>query len=216
MAAKINYEFKDLELYKLALTHSSASQEQNNERLELLGDAVLDLIVTEYIYAEYPDSGEGELAQMRAGVVSSESLAGVGVELELGSELILGRGEKKNGGQLRPSNLADAVEAVIAAIYLDGGMEAIRPLVLEWLESRILESASNPGREDYKSRLQELLTRLSFDMPYYSVTSEGPDHQKLFSAIVEVEGKKMGSGQGPTKRAAEQLAAMQAYKELSN
>ena len=183
----------------------------SNERLEFLGDAVLGLIVTDHIFATYPLLPEGELAKVRASVVNSEALAEVAIELDLGSALRLGKGEDASGGREKPSILADAMEAVIGAVYLDGGYHAAATLVMRLLGARITEGAAGPGGQDYKTRLQELAARRFETLPRYDVTDEGPDHSKRFFASVSVGGKLLGRGEGRSKKQAEQGAARQAW-----
>ncbi|GAC1532438.1 MAG: hypothetical protein NVS3B12_10170 [Acidimicrobiales bacterium] len=186
----------------------------SNERLEFLGDAVLGLVVTDYIFATYPLLPEGELAKVRASVVNSEALAEVATELDLGSALRLGKGEDASGGREKPSILADAMEAVIGAVYLDGGYDAAATLVMGLLGGRIEEGAAGPGGQDYKTRLQELAARRFETLPRYEVTDEGPDHSKRFFASVSVGGTAFGRGEGRSKKQAEQGAARQAWHAL--
>lgn len=189
--------------------------EESNERLEFLGDSVLGLIVTEHVYRGYPELPEGELAKVRASVVNSEALAEVAMELDIGPSLLLGKGEDASGGREKPSILADAMEAIIGAVYLDGGWEAASRLVLGLLGDRIVEAAAGPGGQDYKTRLQELTARTFDQLPRYHVDDEGPDHAKHFSATVMVGGIPRGKGQGRSKKQAEQAAARAAWTDLA-
>ncbi len=203
-----------------AATHRSWCAEtagyESNERLEFLGDAVLGLIVTDHVYRNYPELPEGELAKVRAGVVSSAALAEVAVELGLGDALRLGRGEDSSGGRAKPSILADALEAVIGAVYLDGGWDAASALVLGCLATRIVESASGPGGRDYKTRLQELAAQRFERLPHYQVVDCGPDHAKHFVATVMVGEVLSGRGEGSSKKQAEQEAARMVWQVLED
>ncbi len=189
--------------------------EESNERLEFLGDAVLGMAVTDHIYGSYPYLAEGELAKLRASVVNSQTLADVAMELQVGDALLLGRGEDASGGREKPSILADAVEAVIGAVYLSRGWEPARLLVLELLGTRIEEAATGPGGGDYKTRLQELAASGSEEVPRYEVEDEGPDHAKWFRASVVLGGRRVGEGQGRSKKQAEQAAARMAWRVLT-
>jgi ribonuclease III len=214
----LGFKFRDTEVLDRALAHRSYCAEHSdtlsNERLEFLGDAVLGLIVTDYMFSEYPDMPEGELAKLRASVVNSEVLADVAREIRLGASLLLGKGEEATGGRDKPSILADAMEAMIAAVYLDGGWDAARKLVLRLLEPRIIEGASGPGGHDYKTRLQELATQTFEQLPRYQVRHEGPDHSKRFFATVMLRGEPWGTGEGRSKKHAEQAAARVAWRYL--
>jgi len=189
---------------------------QSNERLEFLGDAVLGLIVTDHLYRTYPGLPEGQLAQVRASVVNAEVLAEVAEEIDLGAALRLGKGEDASGGREKPSILSDAMEAVIGAVYLDGGWDAAAELVMRLLGDRITDGAAGPGGHDYKTRLQELSARVYDDLPRYRHTSEGPDHAKRFSATVSVDGVPVGRGDGRSKKQAEQAAARMAWHRLAS
>jgi ribonuclease-3 len=186
----------------------------SNERLEFLGDAVLGLVVTDHLFRTY-ELPEGELAKVRASVVNSAALAEVAEELDLGIALLLGKGEDASGGREKPSILADAMEAVIGAVYLDGGWEAAERLVMTLLGERIAEAAEGPGGQDFKTRLQELAARRFESLPRYEVTDEGPDHAKRFFATVAVAGVVSGNGEGRSKKQAEQAAARSAWTVLS-
>ena len=175
---------------------------------------MLGLVVTDHVYRTYPDLPEGELAKVRATVVSAAALAEVAAELDLGEAVLLGRGEDASGGREKPSILADAMEAVIGAVYLDGGWEAAAELVLGLLGDRIAEAAAGPGGQDYKTRLQELAARSFEALPEYQVVDEGPDHAKRFFATVVLGGERRGDGEGRSKKQAEQAAARRAWEAL--
>ena len=202
-----------------ALTHRSWCAEhpgdESNERLEFLGDAVLGVVVTDHLFSAFPDLPEGQLAKARAAVVSSTTLAEVGRELGIGLDLRLGKGEDASGGREKASILADAVEAVLGAMYLDGGVEPVRRLVLEQLSQRIDQAAERPGDKDYKTRLQEVAAHDGFTPPVYALTESGPDHHKRFHATVAVGGERLGAGTGTSKKEAEQKAARAAYERRS-
>ena len=202
-----------------ALTHRSWCAEhpgdESNERLEFLGDAVLGVVVTDHLFSAFPDLPEGQLAKARAAVVSSTTLAEVGRELGVGLDLRLGKGEDASGGREKPSILADAVEAVLGAMYLDGGVEPVRRLVLEQLSERIDQAAERPGDKDYKTRLQEVAAHDGLTPPVYALTESGPDHHKRFHATVAVGGERLGAGTGTSKKEAEQKAARAAYERRS-
>ena len=213
LESTLGYSFVDPEQLREALRHRSWVAETghgpSNERLEFLGDTILQLVVTDFIFAHYPDHPEGELVKLRASVVNNDVLFAVAEELGLGDQLTLGKGEESTGGRNRPSILADTMEAILGAVYLDGGLDPARRLVLRLWEERIRSAAVQPGRGDYKSRLQERLARQG-ERPIYSISEAGPDHQKLFTAVVSVNGTDCGTGTGRSKREAEQAAAHQA------
>jgi ribonuclease-3 len=188
---------------------------ESNERLEFLGDAVLGLVVTDHVFRTYPGLPEGQLAQVRAAVVNAGALAEVAEQLGLGRYLLLGKGEHASGGREKPSILADAMEAVIGAVYLDGGWAAAAELVMTLLGERITEAAAGPGGHDFKTRLQELAARRFDQLPRYEVRGEGPDHAKRFSAVVFLAGEEAGTGEGRSKKQAEQGAARMAWEKLS-
>ena len=188
---------------------------RSNERLEFLGDAVLGLVVTDHIFDVYPELPEGQLAKVRASVVNSATLAEVAAELRVGDALLLGKGEAASGGRNKPSILADAMEAIIGATYLDGGWGAARELVLRLLGDRILDAAAGPGGQDHKTRLQELASSRFGRLPSYSVVDEGPDHDKRFVATVVLDGRRWQGGVGRSKKQAEQAAAREAWTALA-
>ena len=175
---------------------------------------MLGLVVTDHIFRTYPDLPEGELAKVRATVVSAAALAEVAVDLELGDAMLLGKGEDASGGREKPSILADATEAVIGAVYLAGGWDAASELVMGLLGDRIAEAAAGPGGQDYKTRLQELAAREHEAMPEYAVVDDGPDHAKHFFATVSLKGVEYGVGEGRSKKQAEQAAARVAWEAL--
>lgn len=218
LCTRLGYHFEDLELLVLAVTHRSYSAEnpgaEPNERLEFLGDAVLGVVVTEHIFTAYPELPEGELAKLRASVVSAATLAAVAGDLDLGSVVRLGKGEAASGGSAKPSILADALEAVLGAVFLDGGLDAVRPLVLDLLDDRISTGAEGPGGQDFKTRLQELAARHFEQLPAYEVRDEGPDHEKRFFATVLLDGQPHGTGEGRSKKLSEQAAARSAWEVL--
>ena len=219
LADRLGWPFSDVTLLGRALAHRSwcaeVSGEESNERLEFLGDAVLGLVITDHVYRTYPGLPEGELAKVRASVVNSALLAEVAGELEIGSWLLLGKGEDASGGREKPSILADAMEAIIGAVYLDGGWAAASDLVLGLLGDHVAEAAAGPGGQDYKTRLQELAARTFDQLPRYLVDDEGPDHAKRFFATVHVGGVARGRGDGRSKKQAEQAAARAAWAVLA-
>ena len=211
LADRLGHRFDRPELLRLALTHRSWCAEhdddEDNERLEFLGDAVLGLVVTDHLYRDNVAMAEGGLAKARAAVVSSEALADTAADLGLGEALLLGKGEDATGGRTKRSILADALEAVIGAVYLDGGIDAVRRSVLPLLTSRIDAATAGPGDADHKTRLQELSAREFGHLPRYEVEGTGPDHDRQFSATVLIDGRARGEGRGRSKKEAEQAAA---------
>ena len=214
---RLGYRFTDLSLLELALTHRSWCAEHagstSNERLEFLGDAVLGMVVTQTLYERYRDLAEGDLAKTRAALVNAVTLADVGRSLDLGEVLRLGRGEDGSGGRNKPSLLADATEAVIGAVYLDGGIAAAEGLVGRLFGSRLDAEARNPGHTDFKTRLQEVMAARGLGRPVYEVTSSGPAHHTRFRAEVRA-GDVAGVGEGLSKKDAEQHAAEVACSAL--
>jgi ribonuclease-3 len=187
---------------------------RSNERLEFLGDSVLGIVITDHLFTTYPELAEGDLAKVRASVVSAAALSEVADELLLGDAMLLGKGEDGSGGREKPSILADALEAVLGVVYVEVGMDAARDLVLRLLLARTTEAATGPGGQDYKTRLQEIAARQFADQPAYEVTDQGPDHAKHFFAEVRVDGAVRGRGQGRSKKQAEQAAARDAWQRL--
>ncbi len=212
--ARLGHEFADGELLGRSLTHRSWCAEHagysSNERLEFLGDAVLGVCVTDRIFALLPDAGEGQLSRVRAGVVCAPALADMAVELGVGEVLLLGKGEAASGGRERPSILADAMEAIIGAVYLDGGMVAARTLVDALVEPRL----ASAGAPDDKSRLHELVAREPARRIRYEIDDQGPEHDKIFRAVVFLDEDPFGTGTGRSKKQAEQAAARQAWQQL--
>ncbi len=212
---KLGYKFNNINLLKNALTHSSYANEvrngfSSNERLEFLGDSVLSIVVSDYIYKHYPNMPEGELTKLRASLVCEKSLCTFSRELELGSYLMLGKGEDKGGGRERDSILADAFEAVLAAIYLDGGMEPARRHVMNFV-LRELKHTDDEVFKDYKTALQEIIQRNPEESITYILTDEsGPDHDKSFTVEVRLNSNVIGKGTGKNKKRAEQMAAKEA------
>ena len=215
---KLGYAFRDPSLLENALTHSSCANEsrgklQSNERLEFLGDSILGMVVAEHLYRNHPDLPEGELTRTRAALVCEESLVEVAHELDLGSHLRLGKGEEAGGGRNRPSIRADAVEAVLAAVYLDGGIGSARKIIQKYILTREVSSLS--GIRDFKTALQELVQRESGQVLKYRLTGEsGPDHDKRFFVEVDLNGAPIGNGAGHSKKEAEQMAAKAAIQKL--
>ncbi len=210
----LGYGFKNEALLRLALTHPSCGAE-NNQRLEFLGDAVLELYISEILYRRYSDFDEGTLTSRRAALVCERTLALLARALDLGGYLILNPGEERTGGREKPSVLADAVEALLAAVYLDGGQEAARAVVARLFqnENELLSWQS----EDHKGELQSYTQARGLPMPEYAVISEsGPDHSKSFTVSVSVSGRELGRGTGGSKKAAEKAAARAALRELNS
>lgn len=212
---KIGYKFKNEALLENALSHSSYANEkrtQSNERLEFLGDSVLSLVTAEYLFGHYSHIPEGELTKLRASLVCEQALYSFAKSIELGEHLLLGKGEKLTGGDKRPSILADAFEAVIAAVYLDGGYEAAKKHILSFIVPEIEQK--RPAKfEDYKTLLQEIIQQNPDEMVEYRVTNEsGPDHNKTFTVEVTLNHNVIGVGVGKSKKDAEQKAASEALK----
>ncbi|HIU36612.1 MAG TPA: ribonuclease III [Candidatus Fimenecus excrementigallinarum] len=211
---KLGYTFQNPALLTRALTHSSYANEQNapgdNERLEFLGDSVLGFITAEYLFSEHKGVPEGELTRLRAYAVCEKSLDVYAKQLGLGEFLLLGKGEERTGGRTRASVLSDAFEAVIAAMYLDGGMEAVKPFVLRYVGPYV---EAKPVFRDYKTTLQEVTQQNPGETLEYVVVSEsGPDHDKHFTVEVHLNSNVLGRGSGPSKKKAEQAAARQALE----
>ena len=215
---KIGYHFRDRELLQTALTHSSYANEkhgdaQSYERLEFLGDSILGLVTAEFLYTHEPRLPEGRMTRLRAELVCEVSLHKTALELGLGRYMRLGRGEEHTGGRERPSILADMVEAIIAALYLDSGMEEARRFIMARI-LRDVEFGDSHRSADYKTRLQELVQRKSNQVINYRLTKEsGPDHDKTFTFEVLINGTVSGEGSGKTKKEAEQMAARKALED---
>ena len=219
LSARLLHDFADPALLTLALTHRSFCAEhdntESNERLELLGDAVVGLAVTDHLFHSLPDRDEGTLAKIRSSVVSEPALAEVAQQIGLGDAVLLGRGEMLSGGRSKPSILADAFEAVIGALYVDAGFETAAATVVRLLGPHIEAATVGPGGHDYKTRLQELTARRFERTPTYVLTSSGPDHGKRFHATVVIDHEALGTGVGTSKKRAEQEAARAAWDALT-
>lgn len=214
---KLGYNFKNIDLLITALTHSSYANENGdysmcNERMEFLGDSVLSIIVSEYIFKNLPDLPEGKLTRLRASLVCEKTLCGFSNQIELGKYLRLGHGEIQNKGNERPSILADAFEALLAAIYLDGGRKAAQKFVLPFILAKI-DDSDDDGYKDYKTLLQEVVQKNPEERLTYRLAAEaGPDHDKVFTAEVFINSNLIGTGVGHSKKKAEQEAARQALE----
>ena len=215
----IGYQFHDISLLQNALSHSSYANERwhnslmSNERLEFLGDSILGMVVAEYLYRTFPDRPEGELTRMRADMVCEKTLAAVAGRIDLGRHLLLGNGEEQGGGRTRNSILADAVESVIAASFLDGGMEAARTFIQKFILVEV--PVKKLHNMDYKTSLQELVQQKKNQVLTYTLVGEsGPDHNKQFDVEVRLNGKVVGVGSGSSKKRAEQEAAHTAMETL--
>ena len=219
---KLNYTFRNPALLEEALNHSSYANEhraahlKSNERLEFLGDSVLGFVTAEFLFGRHPDLPEGDLTRIRAALVCEQSLFEVAQKLELGAYLKLGRGEEAGGGRERTSILADAMEAIFAAVYLDGGVQEASALIHRVLLDVEREEIVKERRRDYKTALQELVQRqVGRELTYRMIGEQGPDHAKVFQAEVLLNGASVGSGFGRSKKEAEQAAAKAALEELS-
>ena len=216
---RLNYTFENKELLERALYHSSYANEHrggfgSNERLEFLGDAVLGMVTADYLFHRHPDLPEGDLTRIRAALVCEQSLHEVAQRLGLGEYIKLGHGEELGGGRKRPSILADAVEAVIAAMYLDGGLEPAQRFILAHILNGLAEGEIHHV-EDYKTELQERVQRRAGQTLSYTVCAEsGPDHNKTFTMAVLLNGSEIGRGTGRTKKEAEQSAARCALEQM--
>jgi ribonuclease-3 len=217
-AERLGYSLNDVSLLQTALTHRSYSSEhpgvENNERLEFLGDAVLDLVLSDMLFVAHPEMPEGEMAKARSAVVNEDTLADVATELELGSFMFFGKGEARSGGAHKRSILADALEAVIAAMYLDSDFVTARDFVVRNWQARADVSATNPGVADYKTRFQEAIVKHNAQKPRYVCEAHGPEHDRTFTARVFAGDVEMGSGEGRSKKVAEQAAAKNALEYL--
>lgn len=217
---ELGYSFNKKELLIRALTHSSfANQEktpglESNERQEFLGDSLLGAIVAEHLFLNFQTLSEGKMSKLKASLVCEDALNEIAKDLGIGQYLILGKGEEKNGGRNRKSNLADTVEAIIAAIYLDGGIEPVKIFVNRFVLSGVkAQDALKAESSDYKTSLQELIQKNDNEYPQYEMISEsGPDHRKTFEAAVLFKGRELGRGRGRSKKEAEQEAARQAIE----
>ena len=218
LAARLGHRFAEPGLLVEAMTHRSWCAENpgtpSNERLEFLGDAVLGLVVADHLFQVDGAMPEGDLAMARAAVVSTEALAQVASRIELGQFIRLGKGEDATGGRDKRSILADAMEAVIGAVYVDGGLDAARDLVLPLVADRLAGAVAGPGEADHKTRLQEASARRYGQVPRYEVSCTGPDHDRRFTAVVRIGGTERGHGTGKSKKEAEQAAAREAWRAL--
>jgi len=216
---RLGHEFRDPGLLRRALAHRSwcaeVGGEASNERLEFLGDAVLGWAVADLSYRDHADLPEGKLTDLRKSVVNATALAEVAVEIGLGAALLLGKGEDAAGGRTKPSILSDALEAVLGAVYLDGGPAAVFALIERLFADRMANAALRLDRLDHKTVLQELTARLFDAAPVYVIADTGPDHDKRFYATVIVDGEPVGQGEGRSKKTAEQAAAEAAWNVLS-
>ena len=221
LEAAIGYRFKNISLLQNALTHSSYANERwhnslmSNERLEFLGDAILGMTVAKFLYQTFPDRPEGELTRMRADMVCEQTLAKVAAKIDLGRHLLLGNGEEQGGGRNRNSILADAVESVIAASFLDGGMEAAQQFIDRFILVEV--PVKRLHNADYKTALQELIQQKKNQVLTYVLVGEsGPDHDKKFEVEVKLNGTVVGTGTGSSKKRAEQDAARVALKQITD
>ena len=219
LETEIGYHFQNISLLQNALTHSSYANERwhnsllSNERLEFLGDSVLGMLVAEYLFRNFPDRPEGELTRMRADMVCEQTLAAAAERIGLGTHLLLGHGEEQGGGRTRSSILADAMESVIAACFLDGGIEAALQIVRKYIFVEV--PVTKLHNADYKTRLQEMVQQKKNQVLSYALVGQsGPDHDKRFDVEVSLNGKVVGSGSGSSKKRAEQMAARSAIMRL--
>jgi ribonuclease-3 len=222
LQARIGYRFRNPELLRESLTHKSFTNEQppgscgpHNERLEFLGDAVLDLVISHRIFQDFPLTPEGEMTRIRAEVVSEKSLSRLGRKIELGQFLLLGKGEERSGGREKDSLVADALEALLGAVFCDGGIDSVREVAEPLFGEAVSRSALLKEGVDHKTRLQEIL-QASWGRPpeYLLVEVAGPDHQRTYTVEVVARGEVIGQGKGKTKKAAEQKAAREALAHL--
>lgn len=217
-ALRIGYAFQNPALLRQALIHRSWQAENSdpltNERFEFLGDAVLGWVIADVAFHRLADMPEGKLTDLRRSVVNMHALADIARQLGIGEFLLLGKGEDAAGGRDKSSILADALEALIGAVYLDGGAPAAYEMVKRLLADSVEEAIPHLEMFDAKTRLQELCARLAIGIPTYDVEGEGPDHERVFTAVLYVDGRAYGSGSGRTKKAAEQIAAVGAYDAL--
>ena len=210
----IGYNFKNIDLLKTAITHTSYAHEnkvESNEKLEFLGDAILEFVVSNYLYTNYKKLREGEMTKVRASVVCEKSLHQIALKYKINDVIYLGKSEKQSNGNQKPAILADSVEALIAAIFIDSGIKEAEKFIIENLKEQIDEASKNVGQKDYKTVLQEELQKNgSVKIEYNIIKEEGPDHNKKFVAEVKCNGKYLATGSGGTKKQAEMEAAKQA------
>ncbi len=220
---QLGFAFKDESLLQQAFIHSSYTNEnpdlpvEDNERLEFLGDALLSFIVADELYLMFPDFHEGELTEIRASLIRQETLAEIAAELGLGEQLLLGKGEEISGGHRKQTNLADAFEALIGAMYIDQGLNPVKNFVLDKLSGKLAKVKATGIGRNYKALLQELTQAKHKKLPAYRIAeTSGPDHDKRFNVEVTLENRKLGSGSGKTKRAAEMEAARSAWEKMAS
>ena len=215
---EIGYEFKNKQLLETALTHTSYAYEnkkQSNEKLEFLGDSILEFVSSEYIYHNYPKLKEGEMTKVRASVVCEDSLQKIAKMHNFSDFLYLGKSERTSQKEVRPAIMADSIEAVIAAIFLDGGLEETKKFILNNLAKPIENATKNIGQKDYKTVLQEVLQKNgNVDIEYVIVDEKGPDHEKVFTAEVKFNNKILATGEGKSKKQAEMEAAQKALENI--
>ena len=219
---KLGYYFQNTDLLKKSLTHKSYVNEKqikgikHNERLEFFGDSALNLILSDYLFHKMPDCSEGDLTKIRAGMVNETSLSNIARELDLGKHLFLGKGEESSGGRKKNSLLANALEALIAALYIDSGYEQTYTVMIRILEDKIQHYNDGKGMIDFKSELQELVQNRQYPLPdYRHIQETGPDHEKKFHVELHINGEVSGYGEGRSKKEAEQIAASEALKKMN-
>ena len=214
----IGYSFKDIEHLKIALTHKSFIDEEptspTNQRYEFIGDTILDFDLSLFLFDNYPNLDEGSLTKIRSGAVDQNALVNLAKEIDIGKFLFMSKPEESTGGRDKSSILEDAVEALIAAIYFDGGLEEVNKFISKFIFALIDKLSKNPGQKDYKTRLQEYYAKKGQKVTY-TAKSEGPDHNKQFNAQVILENKIIGKGIGKSKKNAEQMAAKDAFSKMS-
>ena len=214
----IGYSFKDIEHLKIALTHKSFIDEEptspTNQRYEFIGDTILDFDLSLFLFDNYPNLDEGSLTKIRSGAVDQNALVNLAKEIDIGKFLFMSKPEETTGGRDKSSILEDAVEALIAAIYFDGGLEEVNKFISKFIYPLIDKLSKNPGQKDYKTRLQEYFAKKGQKVTY-TAKSEGPDHNKQFNAQVILENKIIGKGIGKSKKNAEQMAAKDAFSKMS-
>ena len=214
----IGYSFKDIEHLKTALTHKSFIDEEptspTNQRYEFIGDTILDFDLSLFLFDNYPNLDEGSLTKIRSGAVDQNALVNLAKEIDIGKFLFMSKPEESTGGRDKSSILEDAVEALIAAIYFDGGLEEVNKFISKFIYPLIDKLSKNPGQKDYKTRLQEYFAKKGQKVTY-TAKSEGPDHNKQFNAQVILENKIIGKGIGKSKKNAEQMAAKDAFSKMS-
>ena len=214
----IGYSFKDIEHLKIALTHKSFIDEEptspTNQRYEFIGDTILDFDLSLFLFDNYPNLDEGSLTKIRSGAVDQNALVNLAKEIDIGKYLFMSKPEESTGGRDKSSILEDAVEALIAAIYFDGGLEEVNKFISKFISPLIDKLSKNPGQKDYKTRLQEYYAKKGQKVTY-TAKSEGPDHNKQFNAQVILENKIIGKGIGKSKKNAEQMAAKDAFSKMS-